>query len=180
MSRERIFEQFAVDTSISNEGAFTIDANLEVKENSNDKYSKFRELVSDPYLTGVVNNSDEQTFIEYLQKTNCLPKRIVFFSDIEEKNVPGIQRLCHNSWCTQTHYMVYAEAGVAILVVAAATSVTLAAATSVTDSKDELNLSIDLADIMGGKDFSEKVNRFILSWIEDSAKSSKESGIEYC
>lgn len=146
------------------------------------QYSKLSKLANDSYLTSIVNNSDAKKFVEYLQKMNCLPQKIAISSkDDEVDNFPGIQRVCHNSWCTQTHYMVYAEAGAVILVAAAAISVALAAATSAIDNKNEFDLSVELAAIMGNNDFSEKVKDFISSWIQNSTNMSyQEEGHAYC
>lgn len=158
-NRDKLFNNFSSDMKDNKEFIIKSSDFVKNKDTNNIVYDRIHNLVKDKKLISIVSKNDEREFLKYLQDVNFLPHNIVK-SPID----PTVQLVCNKTWCVNTHYLAYAEGGVAVLGIVAAVSVYLAAATAI-NGKDEFDFSIEIAKVLGGELFAKKVKDKLEEWI---------------
>ncbi|MCW1911171.1 hypothetical protein N7X57_12140 [Lactiplantibacillus paraplantarum] len=171
--RERLFSGFMADTENSN-SKFTVENidNSCNQQGNNDVYGIINQLITNNELKKIANEGNEKEFIAFLQSNGFLPEKVVF-----NHSDPTVQEICNKTWCTTTHYLAYAEAGVVVLAVAAAMSVTIAAFTSTVLEKDFFDQAIEMAAVMKDKRFADKVKVQLRDWLNQE-QAHQESEVQ--
>lgn len=167
--RARIFNGFESDPSQSKSFSIqdSID-NFEKLPTDHSLFSQAKYFLHDAKLTKVALQNDPESFVKYLQENKFLP-------ELTPENQVKVAAVINSPDKKKNpNFAVYAATFVVILAIAAGVSVAFATASDDNITLlDSFGLSVELAGMMNGQAFSDKVKTYLIDNIKALQKGDQ-------